>query len=60
MSVDDRGQIVLPKELRQKFGILGGQKLAVVLLERGGVPCCLQLFKVESFSDSVKKIMDNS
>ena len=30
VSVDDRGQMVLPKELRDKAGIKGGDKLAVI------------------------------
>ena len=30
LSVDDRGQMVLPKDLRQKAGINPGDKLAVV------------------------------
>ena len=30
ISVDERGQMVLPKELREKLGIKAGNKLALV------------------------------
>jgi AbrB family looped-hinge helix DNA binding protein len=57
VSVDDRGQMVLPKEVRQRFGIEPGQKLAVIVMEREGRVCCLQLIKAESFSDQVKGLV---
>lgn len=38
VSVDERGQMVLPKELRDKAGIKGkgGEKLAVITWEKEG------------------------
>lgn len=36
ISIDDRGQIVLPKEIRDKAGIHAGDKLAVVSLGKDG------------------------
>ena len=54
VSVDDRGQMVLPKEDRQRFGLMPGDKLAVVVMEREGKVCCLQLLKAQSFSEQVK------
>ena len=36
IAVDDRGQMVLPKELRDRAGIKGGDKLAVIGWEKGG------------------------
>ena len=36
VSIDERGQMVLPKEIRNKAGIKAGDKLAVVLMEKEG------------------------
>jgi AbrB family looped-hinge helix DNA binding protein len=57
IAVDDRGQMVLPKELRDKAGIKGGDKLAVISWEKGGQVCCLSLIKVEEFSGMVKGVL---
>ena len=57
VTVDDRGQMVLPKELRDKAGIKGGDKLAVIGWEREGRVCCLSLLKVEELSTMVKGVL---
>jgi len=57
VTVDDRGQMVLPKELRDKAGIKGGDKLAVIGWEREGKVCCLSLIKVEELSTMVKGVL---
>jgi AbrB family looped-hinge helix DNA binding protein len=54
VSVDERGQMVLPKDLRDRANILAGDKLAVVGCERNGAVCCISLFKVEELSATVK------
>ncbi|MCK5290882.1 MAG: AbrB/MazE/SpoVT family DNA-binding domain-containing protein [Thermoplasmata archaeon] len=54
ISVDDRGQTVLPKEVRDRMGIKGGDKLAVVLSEGEGDSCCVFLMKVNELSDAVR------
>jgi antitoxin PrlF len=57
VSVDARGQVVLPKELREQAGIRPGDKLAVVSLRSGGRVCCLSLMKVEELSDTVREVL---
>ena len=57
ITIDDRGQMVLPKELRDRAGIKGGDKLAVVGWEKEGRVCCLSLIKVEEFSGMVKGVL---
>ena len=57
VSVDDRGQMVLPKEIRDKAGIRGGDKLAVVGLEQDGKLCCISLIKVEELVEMVKSML---
>lgn len=54
ISVDDRGQMVLPKEVREKAGIRSGDKLAVISWEKDGAVCCLLLVKAEEFTGIVK------
>ncbi|MEE9224068.1 MAG: HgcAB-associated protein [Thermoplasmata archaeon] len=54
ISVDDRGQMVLPKEVRNKMGIKAGDKLAVVMSEGKGDSCCVFLMKVKELSDAVR------
>ncbi len=57
VSVDERGQLVLPKEVREKAGIRAGDKLAVVSLEKDGSVCCLTLMRVEALTGMVKNIL---
>lgn len=57
VSVDERGQMVLPKELRVKAGIRAGDKLAVVCHERDGEVCCLTLMKVDQLNGLVKEVL---
>jgi antitoxin PrlF len=54
VSVDERGQMVLPKELRDRAHIRAGDKLAAVSCERDGEVCCISLIKVEELSATVK------
>jgi len=54
ISVDERGQMVLPKELREKANIRAGDKLAVVSWNKGGEICCLYLIKTEHLAEQVK------
>lgn len=57
VSVDDRGQMVLPKDLRARAGIVAGSKLAVISWEKDGETCCLTLLKADRLNDSVKSVV---
>jgi AbrB family looped-hinge helix DNA binding protein len=57
VSVDERGQMVLPKELRDKAGIKGGDKLAVITWEKEGKVCCVSLIKAEEFGGMIKGLL---
>ena len=57
VSVDERGQMVLPKEIREKAKINAGDKLAVVAMEKDGKICCLSLIKVEEITQMVKGML---
>lgn len=54
ISVDERGQTVLPKDLRERAGIRPGDKLAVASWEKDGKVCCITLIKVEDLVDMIK------
>jgi len=55
LGVDERGQTVLPKDVREKAGIRTGDKLALISWSRDGEICCLALMKVESLSGMGKR-----
>ena len=55
LSVDERGQMVLPKEIRRRAGIEPGDKLALVSYENEGAVCCLWLMKTEQLLGSVRQ-----
>ena len=54
ISVDDRGQMVLPKDVREKAGIHPGDKLALVTWENAGKICCMALIKAEELGGLVR------
>jgi antitoxin PrlF len=54
VSIDDRGQMVLPKEIREKAGIRGGDKLALTTIEREGRVCCMLLTKSDELAHIVQ------
>jgi antitoxin PrlF len=54
VTIDERGQMVLPKEIRERSKIKPGDKLAVLSLEKDGKICCLSLIKVEELEGMVK------
>jgi AbrB family looped-hinge helix DNA binding protein len=57
VSIDERGQMVLPKEIRAKVGLQPGDKLAVVTREKDGKVCCIYMFKTDELLDMVKDRM---
>jgi len=57
VSCDDRGQIVLPKDLRKKMNIAAGDKLAIVSCKSGDQICCLTIFKANELTKQVKSFL---
>ncbi len=54
VTVDDRGQMVLPKEVRERAGLRAGEKLAVITCESHGKISCITLVRAEELGDLVK------
>jgi AbrB family looped-hinge helix DNA binding protein len=57
VSVDERGQMILPKEIRERAGIKAGDKLALVAWEKDGAVCCLTLIKADELGGMVKEML---
>jgi len=57
VTIDSRGQIVLPKGVRDKAKIRPNDKLAVVGYERDGEICCIIMIKAEKLGDAVGKLL---
>ncbi|CAJ37438.1 putative transcription regulator (AbrB family) [Methanocella arvoryzae MRE50] len=57
VSVDERGQMVLPKDLRDRAGIKPGDKLAIVSWEKDGSICCMSLVKADALAGMVKDML---
>ncbi len=54
IGIDERGQMVLPKDLRDRAGISPGDKLALISWEKDGSVCCLTLIKAELLASGVR------
>ncbi|MFC1918580.1 HgcAB-associated protein HgcC [Chloroflexota bacterium] len=57
ISVDDRGQMILPKEIRRKANIQAGDKLAVSIWGSEDKVSCIVLTKADDLSDMVKSML---
>jgi antitoxin PrlF len=59
ITVDERGQMVLPKGTRAKAGIRAGDKLALVAWRKGDRVCCLSLVKADEMTEMVGELMNS-
>ena len=57
INIDERGQMVLPKELREKANIHPGDKLVLICLEKKEKIYCFSLVKVEELTGMVKDLL---
>lgn len=57
VTVDNKGQIYLSKEIRDKFNIDKGDKLVVVSMYKNDEPCCMNLIKADSFGNLVRNFL---
>lgn len=54
VTINERGQLVIPKAVRDKFGLTGGQRLIVLTDDREGIA----LVPSEMFEDKIRKITE--
>jgi AbrB family looped-hinge helix DNA binding protein len=57
VTMDSKGQIVLPKDLREKAKFKPNDKIAVVATEKNGEVCCIMLMKAEKLAGAVTKTL---
>lgn len=57
ISMDAKGQIVLPKDLREKANFKPNDKIAVVACEKDGEVCCIMMVKAEKLVGAVTKTL---
>ncbi len=57
VSVDERGQMILPKEVRDRAGIKAGDKMALVSCGENEGIVCLALIRADKLSAMVKQML---
>ncbi|MGD0330323.1 MAG: HgcAB-associated protein [Nitrososphaeria archaeon] len=57
VTVDEKGQIVIPKDVREKAGLKPNDKLAIIGCERDNAICCIIMIKTEKLDSSVSKTL---
>ena len=57
LSIDSRGQVVIPKEVRRRANIQDGDKLALVSWMSRDKICCLALIRTNNLSSEVSGVM---
>ena len=58
VSVDERGQVVIPKDVRKRFGINPGDKYALVSCsDDKGEICCFTLMKTQDMQGVVQQAL---
>jgi antitoxin PrlF len=57
VTIDLKGQIVLPKNLRARAGFKPNDKLALISFEKEGEVCCVIMLKAEKLEDAVTKTL---
>ena len=58
VSVDEKGQLVLPKDLRKQLNLKPGDKLAIISMSQEGSTCCLMMMKANELNGMVKIKID--
>jgi antitoxin PrlF len=57
ITMDSKGQVVLPKDLREKANFKPNDKIAVVACEKQGEVCCIMMVKAERFGGALTQTL---
>jgi antitoxin PrlF len=57
VTMDSKGQLVLPKDLREKAMLKPNDKLAIIGCESDGEVCCIIMIKAERLGNTIKDLL---
>jgi AbrB family looped-hinge helix DNA binding protein len=57
VTMDAKGQIVLPKDLRERANFKPNDKIALVASEKNGEVCCIMILKADRLAGAVTKTL---
>ena len=57
VTIDVKGQIVIPKNLREKAGFEPNEKIALLSLEKDGELCCLLMIRADKLDEAVIRLL---
>lgn len=57
VTIDSKGQIVLPKDVREKAKLKPNDKLAIIGCESDGEICCIIMIKAEKLGSAISKTL---
>ena len=57
ISMDAKGQIILPKDLREKANFTPNDKIAIVTCEKDGEVCCIMMLKAERLQGAINNTL---
>ena len=57
LTVDERGQIVIPKEVRESAKMGAGDRLALVSCMKDGEVCCVMLIHADQLTSMVRSAL---
>jgi AbrB family looped-hinge helix DNA binding protein len=57
VTIDERGQMILPKDLREKAGLVAGDKLVIATSMKDGKLGFLMMFRANDFAEMVKGVV---
>lgn len=57
ISFDERGQLILPKDVRAKFGLEAGEKFALISCSENGRLCCFHIIKTNMLNQTISNLV---
>ncbi len=57
VTIDERGQIVIPKDLRTRFKLEPGEKLALISCVTRDTDCCITLIKTDKLGSMIQEVL---
>lgn len=57
VTIDSKGQIVIPKDVRERAKLKTNDKLMIISCERDGEICCIIMVKAEKLGDAVSNVL---